>query len=119
MGKYRILICDDEEIIRESMRVYLENEYEIAMAKDGREAIDSVRCKDFDLIIMDIKMPEVDGIEAIEEIKKIKPEQKIIVFTGYESINTAEEASKLGVNSYLIKPLGREKVLKAVREALE
>ena len=114
MSKYRVLFCDDEEIIRESTKAYLELEdnYEVSLAENGRQALDFVKSENFDIIIMDIKLGgTIDGVNAIREIKKLKPGQKIIVLTGYESIDTDEEASKLGVCAYVVKPVGREKFL--------
>jgi len=119
MNKYHILICDDEEGVRESLRAYLEDYYKLSFAKNGGEAIDSVKSNAFDLVIIDIKMPGIDGLEAIRQIKKVKPAQKIIVLTGYESTSIAGEASKLGINSYLTKPIGREKLLNTIKDLLK
>lgn len=119
MKKYRILICDDEVGVRESLRAYLEDHYELSFARNGQEALDSVKSNDCDLIIMDIKMPVVDGIEVIKQVKESKPDQRIIILTGYESISIAEEAVKLGINSYLTKPVGKDKLLKTIAESLK
>lgn len=116
MKKHHILVCDDEASVRESLKAYLEDDYHISFAKDGQEAIDTVKSNDCDLVIMDIKIPGIGGIEVIKQIKVLKPAQKIIVLTGYESMNIAEEVSKLGVNSYLVKPVGKDKLLKTVKD---
>ena len=118
MSKYDILICDDDTTVRESLKAYLEDSYELSFTKDGQETISSVKSNDFALIIIDIKIPGINGIETIRQIKELKPGQKIIVLTGYESTSIAEEVSKLGISSYLIKPVGQDKLLKAVKSAI-
>jgi YesN/AraC family two-component response regulator len=119
MPKKRILICDDEFAIRESIKAYLDEGYELSIATNGQEAINTVTEKEFDLLIIDIKMPIMDGLEAIRQIKNLKPEQKIIVLTGYETTSIAEEAARQGVNAYLTKPIGKEKLRKAVAEIIK
>lgn len=119
MSLYSILICDDELSIRESLKAYLENNYRLSTAKSGQEAIDAVSKGNFDLVMIDIKMPDIDGLEAIRQIKNFNPDQKIIVLTGYETTSIAEEAAKLGVNAYLTKPIGKEKLLKTVVEIIQ
>ena len=119
MKKYNLLVCDDEVGVRESLKVYLEDDYELSFAKNGQEAVDSAKSNSFDLIIMDIKMPVLDGAEVIKQIKKAIPEQKIVVLTGYESVSVAGEASKLGISSYLVKPIGKEKLLKTVQDIIK
>jgi YesN/AraC family two-component response regulator len=119
MPKKHILICDDEFAIRESIKEYLDSSYELSIATNGQEAINAVMEKEFDLLIIDIKMPVMDGLEAIRQIKNAKPGQKIIVLTGYETISIAEESAKRGVNAYLAKPIGKEKLLKVVAETIQ
>ena len=118
MDRYHILICDDEESVRESLRAYLENSYELSFAETGQEALDNISNNAFDLLIIDIKMPGISGLEAIRQIKDAKPEQKIIVLSGYESISVAEQASKYNITSYLTKPVSKDKLLKTVSESL-
>lgn len=118
MNKHNILICDDELSVRESLKAYLEDNYQIAFAKNSQEATNAVKSSDCSLVIMDIKLPGISGIDIIKQIKQIKPGQKIIVLTGYESISIAEEVSKLGVASYLVKPVGKDKLLKTVADAI-
>ena len=119
MPLYNILICDDELSIRESLKAYLENSYRLSTAKSGQEAIDAVSKSNVDLVIIDIKMPDINGLEAIRQIKKSKPNQKIIVLTGYETTSIAEETTRLGVNAYLTKPIGKEKLLKTIAEIIQ
>jgi YesN/AraC family two-component response regulator len=109
-----ILICDDELGVRESIKAYLEDTYDLYFAKNGQEALTFAKSIDFDLIIIDVKMPILDGLETIREIKNLKPNQKIILLTGYESLSLVDEASKIGADSYLTKPVGKDKLLKAI-----
>jgi len=119
MNKYHILICDDEEPIRESLKAYLEDSYELSFARTGQEALDNISNNNFDLLIIDIKMPGMDGLETIRQIKEAKPEQRIIVLSGYESISVAQQASKYNITSYLTKPVGKDKLLKTVSDSLK
>ena len=119
MDKHHILICDDEEAIRETLNAYLENKYKISFAKTGQEAMAAISADNLSLLIIDIKMPGIDGLETIRQIKDIKPQQRIIVLSGYESISIVEQASKYGISSYLTKPVNEDKLLKAVSEALK
>jgi two-component system nitrogen regulation response regulator GlnG len=68
-----------------------------------------------DLVILDIKMPKKDGLETLKELKKINPSSKVIIATGYKSVDTAQEAMKLGAADYVVKPFDRAKILNAVR----
>ena len=117
--KYNILICDDEEGVRESLKACLEDQYDLSFAKNGNEAIEGVKTKNFDLLIIDIKMPQMDGLEAIRHIKTVWPKQKVIVLSGYESISVAEEAIRLGINAYLTKPVGKRELLKTIAKDLK
>jgi len=119
MSKYHILICDDEEPVRESLKACLEESYVLSFANSGKEALDNISNNAFDLLIIDIKMPGMDGLETIRQIKEIKPDQKIIVLSGYESISVAQQASKYNIASYLTKPVSKDKLLKAISDSLE
>ncbi len=118
MRKPHILVCDDQVGIRNALRLILESSYTLDFGQDGREAVDYLRNKEADLLIMDIKMPQKNGIEALTEIKKMKPRQKILIITGYESYDVASEAIRAGANDYLTKPFEREMVQQKVAELL-
>ena len=93
-NKKRILICDDEEGVRESLNLILEDSCSLDFASTGSEAIEKIKNSDFDGVLLDIKMPTKDGLETLEEIRKINPEIKVIIVTGYQSVETAAKAVK-------------------------
>ncbi|MBW2409450.1 MAG: response regulator, partial [Deltaproteobacteria bacterium] len=104
--KPTILVVDDEASHRQMIEAVLSAEgYEIHQADDGQSAIAAIEKKFYDLIIMDIRMKAVGGIEALKEIKKISPGIPIIIMTAYASVDTAVDALKSGAYDYLTKPL--------------
>ncbi len=111
-----ILVCDDEEGIRESLKLILENDYNIIFAENGDEAIEKMKSSPIDIVLLDIKMPRKDGLETLKELKKIKPDSKIIIATGYKSVETAQEAMKLGATDYIVKPFDRDKITKLIQK---
>jgi DNA-binding NtrC family response regulator len=110
----RILICDDELGIRESLKLILEDDYDLDFASSGTEAINKIKVSSFDGLILDIKMPAKDGLETLAEVKEISPETKVIIATGYQSVETASKAVKLGAINYITKPFESEEVLEKV-----
>lgn len=118
MGKRSILICDDERGVRESLALILGEEHELAYAANGQEALDYLRGHEADLAILDIKMPQLNGLEALRALKRLRPGLRILMITGYESSDVASEAIQLGADDYLTKPFEREKVWEKVRALL-
>ncbi len=116
--KKKILICDDSEGIRESLKLILEDDFELTFAKDGLEAVEFVEQKPFDLALLDIKMPRLNGLEALKQIRKIKPDLKVLFVTGYQSTDVAKEAIKLGANDYIIKPFSSQELKETVQKIL-
>lgn len=119
---YRLMIVDDEQLERIALRQIIENN--IAMvkvageAKNGEEAIDLAKDIKPHIILMDIKMPEMSGLEASQEIKKIIPEVKIIVLSAFDSFDYAQLAVKVGVCDYLLKPIRPKKVLAVIEKLI-
>ena len=101
----RILIVDDEEIIRNLLYEFL-TEYglEADLASDGDEAIERINKQDYKIVVTDIKMPNVSGIEVLKAAKLKNPEIAVIVITGYSSMENEKECLKYGVSAYLTKP---------------
>jgi YesN/AraC family two-component response regulator len=114
--KKSILICDDEEGVRESLKLILEKDYKLSFASNGNEAIDLMGKTDVDIVIMDIKMPRMDGIETMRRLKVVKDNIKILVTSGYKSVETAKEAISAGASDYIVKPFNRNEMLKAVQK---
>lgn len=125
MEKKRILVVDDEELITKSLFKILTNEgYAPTVAKSGQEAIEKVKASDFDLIICDVKMQEMDGIETIKQIRTYleKTKRKLIpeiLITGYADIDKYEKATDLKVTDYIYKPFDNTVFLKVVKKALQ
>ena len=118
--KPRILVVDDEESIRIMLRAVLEEEgYEIIEAADGPEAVKAVEQDPLDLILLDIRMTTMDGIETLTEIRKISPFVPVLMMTAYATVKTAVEALKAGAFEYLAKPLDIEELKILVQKALE
>ena len=118
--KSKILIVDDEETHCRMLETVLSAEgYETTSVLDGRAAIDAVKAEFFDLILMDIRMAHVGGIEALEQIKTLNPEIPILMMTAYSSVATAVKAMKSGAYDYLTKPLDIDELILLVEKALK
>jgi DNA-binding NtrC family response regulator len=116
----RVLIVDDETPIRKSLRDILEyEEYHVDEATDGLECIAKVQSEKYDVIVMDIKMPKMDGIEALEKLQLIEPKIPVIMLSGHGNIDTAVDAVKKGAFDYISKPPDLNRILITVRNAIE
>jgi DNA-binding NtrC family response regulator len=115
-----ILIVDDEEIIRESLSFILNKEgYRVADAANGRIALDRIREESFDLVLTDLEMPEMKGIELLESINKFSPETLVVIITAYGSIDTAIAALRQGAVDYILKPVEFDELLIKVKRLLQ
>jgi two-component system response regulator HydG len=118
--KPKILVVDDEASHRMMLRAVLTGEgYRVAEAADGTEAVRAVEKEAFDIILLDIRMTAMDGIEALTEIRKISPLVPVLIMTAYASVKTAVEALKAGAFDYMTKPLDIEEVKILIEKALE
>jgi two-component system response regulator HydG len=118
--KPKILVVDDEESHRIMLRAVLKDEgYEVVEAADGSEAVRAVEQEPFDLVLLDVRMTTMDGIEALTEIRKISPLIPVLIMTAYASVKTAVEALKAGAFDYLTKPLDIEELKILIEKALE
>ncbi len=116
----KILVVDDEESHRVMLKAVLGAEgYRVAEASDGTEALAAVDKEAFDLILMDIRMTNMDGIEALTEIRKISPQVPVLIMTAYASVKTAVEALQAGAFDYLTKPLDTEELKILIEKALD
>jgi two-component system nitrogen regulation response regulator NtrX len=116
----KVLIVDDDRSIRKTLRNILEYEkYEVEESPDGLDCIVKVKQQDFDLIILDIKMPKMDGMEALERIQTLKPEIPVIMISGHGTIDTAVEAVKNGAFDFIQKPPDLNRLLITLRNAMD
>lgn len=118
MIKPRVLVADDNDLNRENLLEMLSEDHIVDSAADGTEALDLFSREGYDLVITDLKMPRLDGMELLRNIKKIDSDAIVIVVTGYASVNSAVEAMKLGAFDYITKPLKYDRVQLAVERAL-
>ena len=101
----KILVVDDEEKIRETLRGVLSDEgYEVADAGDGRAALEQLKQGHPDLVILDVWLPEIDGITLLEEIKRLQPDLPVIIICGHANIEAAVRATRLGAADFIEKP---------------
>ncbi len=119
---YSLMVCDDEQIMIESARHIVENEFSniriIATARSGREAIEKTLTVKPDIILTDIKMPGINGLDAIKEIKKAHNDIKIVIVSAYEYFEYAKQAVELGVSEYLIKPVKKERLVDTIQKIM-
>ncbi len=116
----RILLVDDEANVRTVFSDVLRREsYIVKGVEDGPEAIKAVKEETFDLAVVDLKMPQMDGIEVLENIKKIKPQLPVIIYTGCGSVTSAVESMRKKAADYLSKPFSPDELKLSIRKALE
>ncbi len=118
-NRAKILVIDDELAPRESIRIVLKDHYNVFTASGAREGLDAMDTNPVDIVVMDIKMPEMDGITALKEIKKRHPDTEVILLTAYASIETARDAIRFGAFDYLTKPFDKDDVLLVVEKGLK
>ena len=118
--KPRVLVVDDEEDIRASLKMILDYEgMDFHEAASGREALRRIKDVEPHAVLLDIKMPRMDGIEVLAELRKLRPDLPIVMISGHGTIATAVEATRLGAFDFMEKPLERDRVLLVLRNALE
>ena len=119
MTKASILIVDDEPIVREALRDWLVDAgYAVTTASTGAEALEITARQDFDLLILDVRLPGKTGIRVLQEIVQVKPQTKTIIITAYASPELRTEAMKLGAIHYLSKPIAPDQLERRIQEAL-
>lgn len=121
---WRVLTVDDEEEVRKVVRLHLTKEgYDVIEAEDGEKGIQKVREGDnplmLDLIICDIRMPKINGVEAIDYFRREFPSTPVIVLTGFPDVQLAVDLMKKGVVEYLVKPVSKDKLITAVQKAIK
>lgn len=116
----RILIVDDDESIRKVLAAVLEeNGYMIDAAEDGKEAIEKTDKDFYNLALVDIRLPDIEGSKLIAMMKKTTPRMRKIIITGFPSLQNAVEALNKGADAYIIKPFDMDKVLQTIKDQLK
>ena len=117
--KVSILIVDDEEVVRHShLRSLADTGCHAQAAENGAQALRVMEQHPFDVVLLDLRMPGLDGMDVLKSIKERWPESEVVVITGYPTIETAKEAVRLGAHNYIAKPVGPDEVIKAANDAI-
>ncbi len=119
MFQRKILIIDDEDVICKACKMVLnEQEFSCDHCLSGPEGLERVLNQPYDMLLLDMKLKDMDGMEILERVKKEKPDLYVIVITGYSTIANTVKAMKLGANDYLSKPFADHELIKAVNDLL-
>jgi len=120
MGRIAILVVDDEAVIREGLQRTLDGErFAVETCRSGHAAIELLQDKEYDLIITDLKMPGMNGIEVLKAVKGLQPDVPVIMITGYATVDTAVEAMKNGATDYISKPFTPEQIMEKIDKSIE
>jgi DNA-binding response OmpR family regulator len=115
-----ILVMEDEASVAQGLKMVLsEAGYDVDVAMTGGSALDTFNRKGFDLLVADLRLPDIDGMEVVRQVKENKPETEVVVITGYSSVDSAVEAMKLGAFEYLPKPFTDDEFKHVVEDALK
>ena len=118
-GRVRILVVDDEKGVRNVLATILEKEgYVVDTAQNGKEAIEKSNANFYNLVLIDIRLPDMEGTELLTEMKETTPKIVKIIITGYPSLENAIEATNKGADAYILKPLEMERVVHTIKEHL-
>jgi two-component system, NtrC family, response regulator AtoC len=116
----RILVVDDEEIVRESLKAWLEKDgYLVDSAVDGPDALAKAKAGHWPIVLLDLKMPGLDGLQVLEELRKLDPQVVVVMMTAFATVGTAVTAMKLGAYDYLVKPFDPEELSQLVHRVVE
>jgi DNA-binding NtrC family response regulator len=119
VGKMRsVLIVDDEIGARESLKMILKNDYEVFLAENAEEAFSKIQEHSPDVILLDIILPDLDGLKVLERIKQNDPDMVVIMITATKTVNTAVEAMKLGAYDYVTKPFDIDELRRIITRSL-
>jgi two-component system response regulator HydG len=115
----KILIVDDEEVVRLSyMRILASSHCQVKQAWTWAQVAQAMQAEDFDVVLLDLRMPDMDGMQVLKLLKTRWPESEVIIITGYPTLETAKAAVTLGAYDYLTKPVGPEQVIDAANAAM-
>ena len=114
---HKVLVVDDDKVLQQSVRQALEyHHFAVDVADNGKEAVNRVYGQKYDLVVMDVNMPEMDGIQALTEIKKHDPSVIVLILTAYSNVTDAVKAVKEGAYNYLEKPISAENLVALIEE---
>lgn len=117
--KTKILVVDDEEVVRLShIRTLASVHCDVEVVKNGNEALGVMERRPADVVLLDLRMPGMDGMTVLKTIKQRWPETEVVIITGYPNVDTAKEAVRLGAYDYLAKPIGPDEVINVANGAM-
>ncbi|PIP92756.1 MAG: two-component system response regulator [Bdellovibrio sp. CG12_big_fil_rev_8_21_14_0_65_39_13] len=117
---HKVLVVDDDKVLQDSVKSALEyHNFQVDVADNGKEAVNAVTTSKYDLVVMDVNMPEMDGIEALQHIKQYDPTIIVIILTAYSNVGDAVKAVKEGAYNYLEKPISSENLVALIKRALK
>ncbi|OCL27532.1 histidine kinase [Orenia metallireducens] len=119
MDKKKILIIDDEKNIRITLKQCLNQDYEVVTGVNGEDGLEKFKDDNFDLVLLDMKLPGIDGIEVLKKLKELDNNVNIVMITGFGTIETAVETMKMGAVDYLRKPFAPNEIREIVKEVLD
>ena len=120
MEQKKILVIDDEQIVLDSVNKILSDEnFIVDLAISSREGLDRAMNQDYDMVLTDIRMPEIGGMRILRDIKRAKPAVPVVIFTGYATVQSAVQAMKLGATNYIEKPITPDLLITSIKKALK
>lgn len=120
MTEKKALVIDDEQIVLDSVkRILDEGNYVVETTLSGRQGLEWALQKSYDVVLTDVRMPDIGGMLVLRDIKRAKPALPVVIITGYATVRSAVQAMKLGASEYIEKPFTPEELLKAVEQAIE
>lgn len=120
MDTYRVLVVDDELLIRDLLYdFFCDQGWDIVVTEGGQKAVQYLKNQDFDLVLTDLKMPDMDGLDLTGRIRALYRDLPVIIMTGYPSLDSAVEAIRKKVDDYIIKPFNVNSLFKSVKKAID
>jgi DNA-binding NtrC family response regulator len=118
VAEFRVLLVDDEaEFLETLVKRLKKRKLDVSAVTSGKEALESLRESPVDVVVLDVKMPDMDGIETLKEIKKIRPSVEVIMLTGHANVEVAMQGMELGAFDYLMKPMDIDELIYKLQDA--
>ncbi len=120
MEKKKALVIDDEQVVLDSVsKILTDEDYKVDVSLSGREGLNQAIQKEYDIVLTDIRMPDIGGMRVLRDIKRAKPALPVVMITGYASVRSSVQAMKLGAADYVEKPFTPDQLIRAVASALD